>query len=186
MFLSEQSKWQNYKIIPEWTHSAICYWVVDLWTQETTRWPKKQIVFLFEFPEHKIEIDWVEKPMVLNKRFTASLSDQSKLLPFLQSRISYKKWDWVELSTLVWKPWLVKVDHYINKEWWNSAAINIAIEMPSVMSKDIWKPFNETILVSLEQPVKTEIEKLKKYKYLFSEMEKSPEYQKVLDDEEKF
>lgn len=69
---------------------ARCYSIVDLWTQESTfSWvTKKQrkVCIFWEFPTELYEDDdWVEKPFTINKTYTLSLFEQSKLREHIES-----------------------------------------------------------------------------------------------------
>jgi hypothetical protein len=72
-------------LIPEGTHEAICYLVVDIGTQVTNYGDKRKIVIAWEFPELRMEMeDGSDKPRVKSKILTLSLHEKSILRPLLE------------------------------------------------------------------------------------------------------
>lgn len=74
--------------IPAGLHHAICYGIIDVGTQPSGS-PQfkdaRKVVFLFELPEERINIDGKDLPRGTSAKFTLSLGDKSKLRPALQS-----------------------------------------------------------------------------------------------------
>jgi hypothetical protein len=90
-FVIKESGGSKLPLIPEGIHQGICVGIFDLGTQYDKKWDKKakKCVFIWELPEHRIEIekDGVKKdlPRVCSKKYTASLHLKSKLRQDLQS-----------------------------------------------------------------------------------------------------
>lgn len=70
------------------SYFGLCVGIYGIGEQETTFREKtryvEQIVFTFEFPSEKIEIDGEMKPRQLSRTFTASTSDRGGLRKFLK------------------------------------------------------------------------------------------------------
>jgi hypothetical protein len=68
-------------LIPEGTHLATCYGIVDVGTQETAYGDKQQMLVLWELPQvrHVFKEERGEEPAVISKWFTASLNEKSNL-----------------------------------------------------------------------------------------------------------
>jgi hypothetical protein len=74
--------------IPAGLHHAICYGIIDVGTQPSNNpqfKPSRKVVFLFELPDERINIDGKDLPRGTSTKFTLSLGDKSKLRPALQS-----------------------------------------------------------------------------------------------------
>lgn len=132
-------KWGNwdFKIAPTWTHIARCISFIDLWTQLINfNWELKEshkIRLTFELPEEQVvfkEENW-EQPFVVSKEFTASLSEKSKLRPFLESwrgkTFTKEELENFNVWKLVWAPCALWISHVESK--WNTYA-NITTALP--------------------------------------------------------
>jgi hypothetical protein len=70
---------QGFEPIPEGTHTAVCYGVIDLGKQFNEKFGKStdKVLIMWELPD-EIE-DGQELPRVFSQRYTASLNSKSKL-----------------------------------------------------------------------------------------------------------
>jgi hypothetical protein len=84
----------NFKPLSAGTHLAICDMVIDLGMQEPGpnsrfRDPKHKVYFRFQVPGERIQYEYegqeVDRPAVIGRDFTASLSEKGHLRPFLES-----------------------------------------------------------------------------------------------------
>lgn len=86
--------------IPEGSHHAVCYAVVDLGTQQPPQnsrffaGPKRKVMLMFEVPGERIEVDRngekLDLPRAISKEFTLSLHEKSGLRKFLEAWRSKK------------------------------------------------------------------------------------------------
>ena len=68
------------------THSAVCYGIVDLGTQESEQYgPKHKLAILWEVPDERIEIKGKSLPRGISKWYTASLNEKANLRKDLES-----------------------------------------------------------------------------------------------------
>lgn len=75
---------QDFDPVPQGTHAAVCYLVADIGMQPTTYGPKHKVVIGFEIPDQVVKYkdkdgNDVEKPMIINNFYTASLSSKAIL-----------------------------------------------------------------------------------------------------------
>lgn len=75
---------QDFDPVPQGTHLAVCYMVADIGQQMTNYGPKHKVVVGFEIPGKKIKVrdehgNEIEKPMIINNFYTASLSNKAIL-----------------------------------------------------------------------------------------------------------
>jgi len=72
--------------VPAGTHSAVCYGIVDLGTQESEQYgPKHKLIILWEIADERIEIKGQSLPRGISKRYTASLNEKATLRKDLES-----------------------------------------------------------------------------------------------------
>ncbi len=88
--VSENNKPRN--PIPEGTHHAVCFGVIDLGTQPPmpgSQFQKTQrkVMFMFEFPEERAQYEFegkqVDRPRTCSKEFALSLHEKASLRKFL-------------------------------------------------------------------------------------------------------
>ncbi len=72
--------------VPAGTHSAVCYGVIDLGTQESEQYgPKAKVALLWEIPDERIEVKGKSLPRGISKRYTASLNEKANLRKDLEA-----------------------------------------------------------------------------------------------------
>ncbi len=81
-FISKNSG-EDFKLVPEGTHLARCYLMVDVGYQETNFGTKLQVVLGFEIPGELMDDG---RPMIIYKTFTNSMHEKATL------RISIESW----------------------------------------------------------------------------------------------
>ncbi len=79
----------DYQRVPQGTHAAICYMVVDLGKQRT-EWQgvervQHKIYVRWELPDERMEVDGRSVPMSIGKRYTLSLGEKANLRADLES-----------------------------------------------------------------------------------------------------
>lgn len=103
--------------IPEGTYLAVCNMLIDLGVQynETYKNSSRKVLVGWELPEETIVVDGEEKPRMLSKQYTASLSDKANLR---QDLISWRSRDFTpdelkafDLKNIVGKSCLITVIH---------------------------------------------------------------------------
>ena len=79
----------DYKIMPTGTWEGRCTGIWDLGShwEQGDGWAKTihKILIQFEIPEHRIEIDGKDLPMVISQKYTLSLHQKSNLRPLLET-----------------------------------------------------------------------------------------------------
>ncbi len=79
---------EDFKIMPAGTWEGRCSGIWDLGSrwEQGDGWAKTihKILFQFEIPEHRIEIEGEDLPMVISQRYTLSLHSKAKLRPLLE------------------------------------------------------------------------------------------------------
>ena len=73
--------------VPQGTHLAICYRIVDAGSEYSEMYKKhsQKLIISWELPNEKMVVDGVEKPMGISGTYTASLSDKAGLRKVLES-----------------------------------------------------------------------------------------------------
>ncbi len=103
--------------IKEGTYLAVCNMLIDLGVQynETYKNSSRKVLVGWELPEETIVVDGEEKPRMLSKQYTASLSDKANLR---QDLISWRSRDFTpdelkafDLKNIVGKSCLITVIH---------------------------------------------------------------------------
>jgi hypothetical protein len=73
----------DYELIPANVHEAICYGVIDLGTQMSTYngevKEQEKVMYLWELPKVRIDMDGVSMPKVISKEYTQSVSPKANL-----------------------------------------------------------------------------------------------------------
>lgn len=147
----------DYEPIEAGVKHAICCWVVDLGNQYNEKWDNFQhkVLIAWELPGERIEIEengeMVDKPKVISRIFTLSLSQKSHLRPFLESWRG-KSFDFEELmgfdiSNLIGVNCQLNIvhAHYENKTY-----ANVAAAMPLLKGAEKLKLENEPVLFSIQ------------------------------------
>lgn len=167
-------------LIPAGMHPAICYSVIDLWTQEIEwQWEKKQqrkVMITFELYKQLKEFDWIQKPLVKWIKFTLAFSDKSNLYKQLKSWLNDEPWQEFDLFNLLWKKATLQIIH---SKWtdWNTYD-NIQNILPSMDENEV-KTFNKLIKFSFDEFKEDDFIDL--YDWQKEIIIKSPEYQRIID-----
>jgi len=137
------------KQIPAGMHQACCYILCDIGTQ-LFEWggeskKSRKIILAFQFPDHTIEIDGEQKPMVLSKEYNMSLNERATLRKHLEGwrskKFTKEELEGFDLKNILGKGCSINVIE--NDKGW-ATIDNI---MPA-MSKSDFKP--ETVYFSFE------------------------------------
>ena len=77
----------DFNIIPEGMHQAVCYGVYDLGTHYNERFGKNshKVLIMWEVPDVPININGVDLPSAISKRYTLSLHPKATLTKDLES-----------------------------------------------------------------------------------------------------
>jgi hypothetical protein len=106
----------DFKLVPEGSHPAVCDMVVDLGIQQGGRFdPKHQVYLRWQIPGERIKIDNEDKPAIIGRTFTLSLSDKSNLRPFLRTwrgrDFTSEEIRGFDITKLAGQPCLLSVTH---------------------------------------------------------------------------
>ena len=78
---------KEFRRVPEGVHRAVCVWLYDLGTQHNAHYNKgqKQVLIGWQFPDERVEYEGEDKPMMMSKTYTASLSEKAQLRKDLEA-----------------------------------------------------------------------------------------------------
>jgi hypothetical protein len=167
----------EFETVPEGTHLATCYRVVDLGRQESSYEGKKsikrQVMISWEFPN---ELMSDGRPFTIHKTFTLSSSEKATLRKTLESWRGQKFTDEelgsFNIAVLIGKPALISIVHQQGKD--GNIYTNIA-SVSRVMKGMVAEPL-------VNAPVHFDLEKFDSEAYgklsdsLRAKIAKSPEY----------
>lgn len=136
----------DFKPPPAGLHRAICIAYIDLGTQEGQDFHnpdetvhKPQVVVMWETPDETIEIDGEQKPFVVSKFYTKSISEKSNLCKDLESWRGQKFTDderkGFDLDNILGVPCQLNVLHETKR---NKTYAKITAVLP--LSKGMLKP----------------------------------------------
>lgn len=144
------------EVVPEGTHIARLYSLVDLGTQETewqgvTKWIHK-VRFTFELPLETREFDGVQKPLVISNEYSLSFGDKANLTKIVEGMLGRKltekeTQEGIDLKTLVGKSCMVNVIH---KETSKGVYANIASVVPVPKGMVSPEQFNKTVIFEID------------------------------------
>lgn len=137
------------------THSAVCYGIVDLGTQESEQYgPKHKLAILWEIPDERIEIKGQSLPRGISKWYTASLNEKANLRKDLESwrgrqftSAELAGWD---IAGILGKSCLLNVIH---QETPRGTFANIAGVMPLPKGMPPKQPENSVTHFSIQDAV---------------------------------
>lgn len=149
---------KDFKPVPAGTHRAICTLIADMGIQDGGRFTPRQKVYIrFEIPDERAE--WTDKdghkhegPMVIGKKYTASLSEKANLRRDLEAWRGrfftveeLKKFD---LPNILGAPALIGVAHETGKDGKVYANLVSIMGLPKGMEKP--KPSGELIAYDID------------------------------------
>jgi len=148
----------SFTLIEPGTHPARCYGMVSLGTQPANN-PKFKssfkVVLLFEFPENRIEVDGVSKPMMTSHFLNAYLGSEvkpSKTNLFLSAwrgrAFTDVELGGFDLSKVVGAPCLLNIIHTTRN---GKTREEIASIMPLPKTMKAAPPFNRLVVYEIEQ-----------------------------------
>jgi hypothetical protein len=155
---SEKTGGKDFELIEAQPHHAVCVWVVDLGTQPSNN-PKfpdyHKCNITWELPEVRIQFEKdgveIDKPRVITRELTISLSEKSTMRPLLESwrgrGFNAQELIAFDLKNLVGVNCLLNVIH---REVGNKTYANADMVMPLPKSMGKLEPENETIFYSIE------------------------------------
>lgn len=161
MLISETTQTREYKLVPEGSHLAICYGIVDLGTQESP-WQgeikhQRQCRVLWELHGEDADGNPLTlddgRPLSLSQRYTLSLNEKAKLRKMLVSwrgsDFTPKELRGYDMRTIIGRPCLLTVTHstkdgktYANVE--TVSAVPAALKklgLPEMINKRIYFSF---------------------------------------------
>jgi len=185
--IATAGKESTFKQVPEGTHLARCYRIVDLGTQESTYLgqTKSQRKVMLQFEVHGQDdngFDLVTRdgePMSISKNYTLSIGEKARLRQDLESwrgkAFTPEELKGFELKNLlgVWCMLsILKTTGENGKEYSN---INAITPVPAIVKKNGLPPFhNEAKIFSIDNP---DIDVFEKFSdYLKGKIESSPEW----------
>lgn len=164
---------KDFEIVPEGSHVAFCYSVVDLGLQPGSQKfpdPKHQVRLTFELPTEVITYtkdgEEVSGPMSIGQTFTASMNEKANLRKFIESMFG-KRFPSdndaanFEFANLVGRKCLLNVVH--NESGGKTYAnIQSAMPIPNGMPAD-FKQTNASVVFDADDPDPAEFAKLPKW-----------------------
>ena len=132
----------DFEIMPEDTHIAVCYGVIDLGTQRGEYKGQEKInekfMLMFETPENRVEWEGEDKPMVISKEYTKSTGTKSNLYKDLTSwrgkALTPDESQDFDLTKLVGVACQLQVIHKTSAKGNKYPYINSIIKLPSNMT----------------------------------------------------
>jgi hypothetical protein len=177
-------------IIPEGSHVAILYSIVDLGTQEV-EWQgqikyQAKVRLTFELPNETKEFEGVEKPLVIGAEYTLSLSDKARLKPVIEGIRGKRLTDEEianfssdDFSNLVGKSCMLSVLH-THKD--GATYANIASVSPVPKGMTVPKQFNESTIYEVSEGQSDKFKALPEF--MRNKIMKSQEMNRPRSDEE--
>ena len=185
---------QDKPLVPEGTHLAILYRVMNLGTrlQEYMGKPKEHkdtlVTLTFEFPNERSKFtaknedgteEEVDKPLVLSREFTLSMGPKSNLRPFVEGIIGVKLLDEeayaFDLEDLVGKSCLVTVNHRESKTNGKTYA-NVTSTAPLMRGMTVPEQYNTSSVFDVNTASREVIDALPEF--IRKKIEDSDEYKK--------
>jgi hypothetical protein len=146
MLIAETNQTREYKLVPEGSHLAICYGIVDLGTQENP-WQgevklQRQCRLLWELHGEDAEGNPLTledgRPLSLSQRYTLSLNEKAKLRKMLVSwrgsDFTPKELRGFDMRTIIGKPCLLTVTHS-HKDGKTYANVENVTAVPAALKK---------------------------------------------------
>ena len=143
---------------PAGTHHGVCYGVIDIGTQPSNN-PQyadtHRCIIMWELPQLRLEIEKdgekLDKPRVISRELTISLSEKSHMRPLLESwrgrPFNMEELVAFDLANLVGANCLLNVIHKdSNGKTW----ANVAAASPLLSNMEKLKPENDTIFFSMD------------------------------------
>lgn len=165
------------QLLPEGMVNAICYSIVDLWTQES-KWEwqtikQRKIQITFE-TDVEGEFDGEKKPLIVGKRYTFSSNEKSRLFIDLKSWFNKPVQEWFDIMELVGKPAQLQI---MNSEKDGKTYQNINT---IIKADKTWKLYNDTVKFNLEEYDSKEFDKIPEW--MKEIIKKSPEWEKKSEE----
>ena len=146
MLISETTQTREYKLVPEGSHLAICYGIVDLGTQENP-WQgeikhQRQCRVLWELHGEDADGNPLTledgRPLSLSQRYTLSLNEKAKLRKMLVSwrgsDFTAKELRGFDMRTIIGRPCLLTVTHS-HKDGKTYANVETVTAVPAALKK---------------------------------------------------
>ena len=154
----------NFEPVSEGVHCAACIAIIDLGDQFNDKFGKLQhkVMFTWEFPDETVNVDGEDKPRVLSKEYTLSLSEKATLRAHLEAwrgkKFSEKELEGFDLKNVLGKTCQIQIIH---TEKNGNTYANIAAIMSLPKGMPPLAPINSLIYFDLSEPnALNEMEKL--------------------------
>ena len=170
------SEKNGFELIPEGVYIATCVWVIDMGLQWSDFYKRssQKVLITWEIPDITIDVDGVEKPRVISKEYTLSLSEKAVLRAHLEAwrgrKFNDEELKGFSLAALVGKSCQLQIIH-------NDGYANVASIMALPKGTPQRAPVNDTILLDLDEPVAKVEEKLEHLpEWIVNRIHKSESY----------
>jgi hypothetical protein len=189
MSLMVSSPKDNFVLVPEGTHLARCYRIVDMGTQKTTYMGKEKAV-------RKVQITWEihgedadgkkiamsdGRPLVISRKFTPSLSPKAALRAFLVSwrgkQFTEEELNGFALPNILDKWCLLTVTHEIREDKTYANVASVSGVPSSIRSMGLPEAVNECVQFDLDDPNWDVFETLGDF--IRGQIMESPEYRMI-------
>jgi hypothetical protein len=142
----------DFKSVEPGTYLAICYGVIDIGTHHS-EWQgkpvvRRQCILQWELPTETFEVDGQQKPMIISRFYTLSLSEKSNLRPDLEAwrgrPFTQEELDGFDLKNVLGRPCMVSVVK-------NDKGKTVVQSVSKVMKGlNVPPQFNKPVLFSLD------------------------------------
>ncbi len=137
MSLIVKSSTGDFQPVPEGLHQAVLFKIIDCGTHLDQRWQKYQrsLMFFFEIPAVRLEIEGEDKPGIVMQRYTLSLHEKANLRKMLEGWRNKKFTaeevaQGIDLTKLIGKPCQVQVMHNESSDGRTFANVNSVLPWP--------------------------------------------------------
>ncbi len=128
----------DFELIPEGTHLAACYLLVDLGMQESVYGAKHKMIVGWEVPDHTIERDGVREPMTVHAFYTVSLNEKANLRQVLEGwrgrAFTEQELEGFDVSKILGAPCMISV-HHKQKDQKTSQIVGNVMALPPGVPK---------------------------------------------------
>lgn len=174
---------KQFPLIEAGLHEAVCYAIVDIGTVHSDAFntDQRKVVFVWEIPDSRIEIDGKDLPRALSKHYTMSLGTKANLRKDL---VSWRTRDFTpeeeenfELKSVLGAACLLNIIHKTKPDGAKYATINTVLNLKGKK----FKPENPMVLYGIEENGLDIPSTLPPW--LVEEIKKAPEYELILHPE---
>lgn len=178
--IASEKNSSSFEPISEGLHAAVCVWVIDIGDQWSDQYQKssRKVMLTWEVPDETITVDGEEKPRVISKEYTMSLSEKAVLRQHLESwrgkKFSEEERAGFDLINVLGKSCQIQVLHN------DKGYANIGSIVSYPRGVEPLTPYNDTIYFDLTD--KASLSLLDKIPtWIQDKIKQSPTYKQLVD-----